>query len=93
MSVYVIGQIRITDQEKWLDYKNRVQTTLEPYGAKILLRGSRIDSFVGTTDYPDIVAIEFDSRDLAREWFNSTEYQSIVPIREKGAEIILHVYG
>jgi len=34
MSVYVIGQIRITDQEKWNDYKSQVQFTLEPYGEK-----------------------------------------------------------
>ncbi|WP_295053737.1 DUF1330 domain-containing protein [Sulfuricurvum sp.] len=93
MNVYVIGQIRITDQEKWNDYKSQVQSTLEPYGGKVLLRGTCIDAFVGTTDYPDVVAIEFDSVEKAKEWYYSSAYQSLVPIREKGAEIILHVYG
>jgi len=93
MGVFVIGQIRITDQEKWNDYKSQVQSTLEPYGGKVLLRGTCIDSFVGTTDYPDVVAIEFDSVEKAKEWYHSFAYQSLVPIREKGAEIILQVYG
>lgn len=92
MSVYVIGQIRIIDQEKWNDYKSQVQSTLEPYGGKVLLRGTCIDSLVGTTDYPDVVAIEFDSVEKAKEWYHSSAYQSLVPIREKGAEIILQVY-
>lgn len=92
MGIFVIGQIRIIDQEKWNDYKSQVQSTLEPYGGKVLLRGSCIDSLVGTTDYPDIVAIEFDSIEKAKAWYNSAAYQRIVPIREKGAEILLQVY-
>lgn len=92
MSVYVIGQIRITDQEKWVEYKNQVQATLEPYGGKVLLRGSHIDAFVGTADYPEVVAIEFDSHEAAKAWYHSSAYQRLVPIRENGAEIILHVY-
>ena len=89
---FVIGQIRIIDQEKWNDYKSKVQSTLEPYGGKVLLRGTCVDSLVGTTDYPDVVAIEFESIEKAKEWHNSAAYQSIVPIREKGAEILLQVY-
>lgn len=92
MSVYVIGQIRITDQEKWNDYKSQVRSTLEPYGGKVLLRGSKTDSFVGETSYPDVVAIEFDSAEKAKKWYYSAAYQRLVPIREKGAEIILNIY-
>lgn len=92
MSVYVIGKIRIIDPEHWSQYKSQVQMTLEPYGGKVLLRGSCIDSFVGKMDYPDIVAIEFESAQKAKSWYNSSAYQQIVPIREKGAEISLHLY-
>ncbi len=92
MGVFVIGQIKIKDEKKWLEYKSKVQSTLEPYGAKILIRGSHIDSFVGTLEYPDVVIIEFETEQKAQEWYNSESYQSIVPIREKGADIILHLY-
>ncbi len=93
MAVYVIGQIKIKNQDKWQEYKNQVADTLMPYGGKVLFRGSQIDSFVGATVYPDVVAIEFDTADIARQWYESKEYQSLVEIREKGADIILHVYG
>jgi uncharacterized protein (DUF1330 family) len=93
MAVYVIGQIKIKNQDKWNEYKNQVSNTLIPYGGKVLFRGTHIDSFVGTTEYPDVVAIEFESVDIAKQWYESKEYQSLVEIREKGADIILHVYG
>lgn len=93
MAVYVIGQIKIKNQDKWQEYKNQVADTLIPYGGKVLFRGSQIDSFVGATEYPDVVAIEFESDDIAKQWYESKEYQSLVEIREKGADIILHVYG
>ncbi|XPV70444.1 MAG: DUF1330 domain-containing protein [Halarcobacter sp.] len=92
MAVYVIGQICIKNMEKWLEYKNKVKNTLEPYGAKILLRGTKTESFVGTTKYPEVVAIEFETLEKAKQWYNSNEYQSIVSIRQKGADITLHVY-
>lgn len=93
MSVYVIGQIKIKNYDKWTQYKDKVIDTLKPYEAKILLRGSQIDSFVGTTEYPDIVVIEFDSSERAKQWHESDAYQSLVETRENGADIILHVYG
>lgn len=93
MSVYVVGQIKITNYEKWIEYKEQVQSTLEPYDGKVLFRGGHIDVFVGEVQYPEIVAIEFESSDLAKQWFESKEYQSLVAIREKGADIILHLYG
>lgn len=93
MSVYVIGQIKIKNQDKWQEYKNQVADTLIPYGGKVLFRGSQIDSFVGVTEYPDVVAIEFGTADIAKQWYQSKEYQSLVEVREKGADIILHVYG
>ncbi|QOG12797.1 DUF1330 domain-containing protein [Arcobacter sp. FWKO B] len=93
MAVYVIGQIKIKNQDKWQEYKNQVADTLIPYGGKVLFRGTQIDSFVGVTEYPDVVAIEFGTADIAKQWYQSKEYQSLVEVREKGADIILHVYG
>lgn len=92
MTTYAIGQIRVTDPIKWAEYKAKVQTTLNPYGGKILLRGSHMDSLVGEIEFPDIVVIAFDSSENATEWYNSEDYQNIIPIREKGAKMILHLY-
>lgn len=92
MPVHVIGQINIKNMDKWLEYKNQVQKTLEPFGATVLVRGHKVDSFVGETHYPEVVVIAFDSLELAQEWYHSEAYQSIVATRKKGADIILHVY-
>jgi uncharacterized protein (DUF1330 family) len=92
VSVYVVGQIKIIDFEKWLQYKNQVGDTLKPYGGSILFRGEVADSFVGVCEYPEIVAIEFDSIDIAKSWFKSEAYQKIASIRKESADVILHLY-
>lgn len=93
MSVFAIGQIsNIKDEKKWLEYKSKVKATLDAYGAKVLFRGTKVDIFVKSSEFKEIVAIEFDSIELANSWFNSSEYQSIVSIREKGADVTLELY-
>ena len=93
MSVYAIGQIKkIKDKKSWEEYKKRVKLTLENYNAKVLFRGEKADSFVETTDFSEIVVIEFESKQIAKAWFESEAYQSIVPLRQKGAEVTLELY-
>ncbi|MDD5052863.1 MAG: DUF1330 domain-containing protein [Sulfuricurvum sp.] len=92
MGVFVVGQIQIKNQEKWDEYKSLVQATLKPYGGIVKLRGTQVKTLIGDTLYPDIVVIEFESHEKAEKWYFSSEYQNIVPIREKGADIILNIY-
>ncbi|MBN2768376.1 MAG: DUF1330 domain-containing protein [Campylobacterales bacterium] len=92
MSVYVVGQIRIKDQVVWEEYKSQVGDTLKPYGGCILFRGEVADSFVGVCEYPEIVAIEFDSINQAKAWYWGEEYQKIAPLRKQSADVILYMY-
>lgn len=93
MPTYVIGQIqKIKNKKKWLEYKQKVKHTLEAYNAKLLFRGSKCENFVGNNKSKEIVAIEFESNEVAKSWFESPEYQSIIPIRQEGADITLEIY-
>jgi uncharacterized protein (DUF1330 family) len=94
MPVYVIGQIsKIKDMDKWLDYKSKVKDTIELYRGKVLFRGQKCDSFIGQSDFVEIVTLEFESLEIAKKWYESEEYQAIASIREKGAEVTLEVYN
>jgi len=94
MSVYAIGQIsNIKDQNKWNEYKQKVRLTLEAYNAKVLFRGEKIDSLINSSNYTEVVAIEFKSLQIAKEWFQSKSYQDIVAIRQQGADVTLELYG
>jgi uncharacterized protein (DUF1330 family) len=92
MTTYVIGQIRVKDQQAWQNYASRVGDVIARYGGTVLFRG-RSDSILSGGGAPDlIVAIRFDNAELARRWHDSEDYQALVPIREKGAEVNLVIY-
>jgi uncharacterized protein (DUF1330 family) len=93
MAVYAIGEIKnIIDKDKWLEYKSRVKQTIELYDGKVLFRGEHVENFAGDDKYAEVVALEFETLEKAKEWFNSKEYQDIISIRQMGAQVNLNLF-
>jgi uncharacterized protein (DUF1330 family) len=80
MPAYVIADVQVTDPEHYPEYVRQVPATLEPFGGRFIARGGQTDPREG--DWHDrVVIIEFPSLDAARGWYDSDEYQRILPIR------------
>jgi hypothetical protein len=41
MSAYLIGHIAVKNADKWDEYRQKVPTTLAPWGGKLVFRGHR----------------------------------------------------
>ena len=72
---------KIHDQEKFDEYRSGVLATIEPYGGRFLVRGGEHVVLEGETDYERIVVLEFDSKEIALEWYHSPAYQAVLPLR------------
>lgn len=92
MSVYVIGQIIIKDEQKWEQYKAQVPQSLEGFDATIVLRGKSIEGLEENIEYTDIVVLEFSSLEQAKAWHSSTQYQALIPLRKSAADVVLKIY-
>jgi uncharacterized protein (DUF1330 family) len=92
MPAYVVGTIRVVDPSRWQQYLERVGTTFGPHGGTVLFRGRHAEDFNGESHGERIVAIEFPDLDAARRWHASPEYQSLVALRDDGAEVVLSAY-
>jgi len=68
-----------------IEYLERIDDTLAPYGGRFLIHGGPIESLEGSWS-GDLVAIEFPDRERARAWYDSAAYQSILPLRTEHAE-------
>ena len=55
--------------------------TLEPFGAKFLVRGGAFTTVEGDMPIDLIIVLEFPSRDAAEAWYQSDAYQAVLPIR------------
>ena len=93
MSACVIGHISVKDEEKWAQYRAQVPATLAPWGAELLFRGQRADILAGQHEHFDTVVIRFPDADTVDAWYNSPEYQALIPLRQQAADLDLVVFS
>ena len=92
MSAILIGQISIINDELWREYVDGVSKSLKPFGASIMFRGQKLSVLAGENETSLVVILSFDTADLLREWFESVHYQSLIPIRDKAANVTITTY-
>ena len=85
MSAYIIANVRVNDTEVYDEYRTQVPATLEPHGGRFLVRGGEPRALEGDW-HPRVVVIEFPDRAAALAWYESPEYQRILPLRQRSAE-------
>ncbi|MBM7489096.1 uncharacterized protein (DUF1330 family) [Micromonospora luteifusca] len=73
-----------------LEYLERIQSTLTPFGGRFIVHGGVVDVLEGS--WPgDVVIIEFPDLTRARSWYQSSAYQEIKTLRTRHltADVIL----
>ncbi len=91
-SAYIIGHITIKDEKKWVEYRNSIPETLEPWGGELVFRGKLASVFSGNHKHTDTVVIRFPNLKALNDWHSSPQYQSLVPLRQAAADVDLLSY-
>lgn len=82
---YVIAEIQVTDAPTMQKYGEKMPETLAPFSHQYLVRGGKPQTLEGEAP-KSIVMIGFDNVEKAREWYDSSAYQSLKPIRQSAAK-------
>ena len=85
MAAYVIVDTEVTNPEAYEEYRRQVPATVERYGGRFAVRGGRYETIEGNWQPKRIVVLEFPDYARARQWYDSPEYQAIIPLRERNA--------
>lgn len=86
--VYALAYLRDVDfGDAIIEYLQRIDATLAPYGGRFLVHGGTITPAEGTWD-GDLVIISFPDRASAEEWYASPAYQEILPLRTEHSDSI-----
>jgi uncharacterized protein (DUF1330 family) len=91
MSAYAIAQIEVTNPEGFAAYGAAVPEIVARHGGRYLVRGGAVETLEGRWDVPRLVIIAFPDRAAAERFYNSPEYQEILPLRlenSKGTFVI-----
>ena len=87
MPAYCLFQnIRITNQEKMMEYAEKVRPITESFGGKYVVRGGKVDVMEGQWSPAWPVVIVFPSLQRAHEWYGSQEYAPLKALRESAGE-------
>lgn len=81
MSAYAVAHVQsLIPGPEIVEYLQRIDATLAPYGGRFLVHGDPADVREG--DFSgDLIVIEFPDRDLAAGWYESRAYREIVALR------------
>jgi uncharacterized protein (DUF1330 family) len=81
MPAFFVAEIETTDAAAMEPYRAAVPATIAQYGGRYLARGGATELVEGGPAPKRIVILEFADAAAAKRWYNSPEYQKILPIR------------
>jgi uncharacterized protein (DUF1330 family) len=92
MTVKVIGLIELTDPVAFEQYRSQVAHTVTQYKGSIKHRGTVTEVFwdeLACKPFSAFVELQFPSAEDAHAWAHSSEYQSLVTIRNQAMKLTL----
>jgi uncharacterized protein (DUF1330 family) len=82
---YLVAELDVTDAPAFQAYGGKAAESMKPYNGHILARGKPTNA-EGNTPQTTSVIVVFDSMADAKKWWNSTEYQALIPARQNASK-------
>ena len=84
---YVIAQVAINDRDEYDKYESADHLAIiAKFGGKPVALDEETESIEGSWPFTRTIILEFPTKDLARSWYDSDEYQAVVGFRHRAAE-------
>jgi uncharacterized protein (DUF1330 family) len=92
VTCFLVARYTVLDETVTAEYSELAAPMMAAYGGKIIFRGKSDDRLAGQENYENAVVATFPSKTHALNWYNSSDYQRIIPLRQRGVEITITVY-
>ena len=83
MSAYLIANVDVHDPDAYQDYRSRTGAIVERHGGRFIVRGGKVHVLEGDPWAHRLVIIQFPTLEAARGFYDSPEYQEIIPLRTR----------
>ncbi len=92
MSVLVFAIVKnIINNNQYEKYAKENFEIVKKYGGKFLYRNNKREHIEGLPINDRVVILEFDSKENAKKWYNSNEYQNVKTIRKNIAKASIYI--
>jgi uncharacterized protein (DUF1330 family) len=85
MPAYIIGQVTINDPVEYEKYLSNFMPIFLSFSGRVVVASEDTEVIEGHWARTKTIVLEFPTRDHARRWYDSEEYQKIVEHRFKSA--------
>ena len=72
---YWVARVNIDNTEAFKDYATRAKVAIEKFGGRYVTRGGKFFIIEGKHEFERNVIVEFPSVKIAKDCYNSREYQ------------------
>lgn len=86
MAAYVIAHLNVTNPDAFEAYRAAVPAVIAAHGGRYLIRGGAAEALEGDWTVSRLIVLEFPDKAAAEGFYNSPEYQEILPLRLANAE-------
>lgn len=86
MSVFIILRIKVTNPEDYVTYATQTEALAAKAGGRFIVKGGDYLMIEGTDPEIRLAIIQFPSREAALGWYNSADYQRVVPIAHSASQ-------
>lgn len=83
MPAYILANIEVTNAADYEEYRRRAPPIIAAHGGRYLVRGGPVERLEGEGPLHRLVVLEFPDRARAKAFYDSTDYQAIVGIRQR----------
>ena len=91
MKGYVVANVKVEDAAGYEAYRSRTAEVIAQYGGRFLVRGGEVEVIEGDPGIARLIILEFPSVEAAHRFYQSPEYQAILPDRLTSASSTLFV--
>ena len=92
MAAYVVVHATKLNDEKFEEYASVAGPSIVACGGEVLTRGLS-ETLAGESTHKMMVIAKFPTKEEAKKWYNSPEYQAIIPTRNEAMDAIFVLGG
>lgn len=85
MPAFLIAEIEVTDPDAYARYRAQTPGVVAAYDGRFLVRGGAVEAREGKPPVGRVVVLEFADMAAVRRFYDSPDYQAILPLREASA--------
>ncbi len=93
MKAFFVAHINVKNLEKFQQYAQGAGASMQPFGGQVVTKGKVAKQLAGVSDYASVAVVSFPDQENLDNWFASSEYQNLIPLRDEAADILLTSYN